>query len=305
MIKVILLTGFLGAGKTTLLKALLASYKEEKIGVIINEFGEINVDAKLVSADGIQMAELSNGSIFCACIKDKFVDSLIEMAGRDLSVLFIEASGLADPSNMGQILEGIKVQTGDAYDYQGSICVADAVHFAELADVLPALSRQVEYAGAVILNKIDLVSEEELAEAAAQVRENNPGVEIFPATYCQVDMREIVSRLSPSSKESADSTNTFETRPQTFILKATEDISMEELKAFLTAVAPSAFRIKGFVKTPEGDVEVSAVGADVAIIPWDKGADKSELVAISSVGMKLLSVLLAASKEHAGGRFKV
>ena len=55
------------------------------------------------------MAELSNGSIFCACIKDKFVDSLIELSYKDLDYLFIEASGLADPANMNQILDGIKI----------------------------------------------------------------------------------------------------------------------------------------------------------------------------------------------------
>ena len=70
MIQIVLLSGFLGAGKTTLMQRLLDTYKDNKIGVIINEFGEINIDAKLVERDGIDIAELSNGSIFCACIKD-------------------------------------------------------------------------------------------------------------------------------------------------------------------------------------------------------------------------------------------
>ena len=89
------------------MQRLLDAYSDRKIGVIINEFGEINIDAKLVSRDGIEMAELSNGSIFCACIKDKFVDGLIAMSRTDIEYLFIEASGLADPSNMGEIVEGI------------------------------------------------------------------------------------------------------------------------------------------------------------------------------------------------------
>ena len=102
MIQIVLLSGFLGAGKTTLMQRLLDTYKDHKIGVIINEFGEINIDAKLVSREGIDIAELSNGSIFCACIKDKFVDGLIAMSKTDIEYLFIEASGLADPSNMGE-----------------------------------------------------------------------------------------------------------------------------------------------------------------------------------------------------------
>ena len=98
MIKLILLTGFLGTGKTTLLKQLLSEFKDEKIGVIVNEFGQINIDGTLVEKEGVKMTELTNGSIFCACIKDNFVNSLIALSKEDISYFFIEASGLADPA---------------------------------------------------------------------------------------------------------------------------------------------------------------------------------------------------------------
>lgn len=132
MIKMVLLTGFLGAGKTTMMQEILTAYSDKKTGVIVNEFGEINIDAKLIQKDGVQMAELSNGSIFCACIKDKFVDSLIELSYKDLDYLFIEASGLADPANMNQILDGIKNNVLNPYDYRGSICLIDGESFPEL-----------------------------------------------------------------------------------------------------------------------------------------------------------------------------
>ena len=88
MIQLVLLTGFLGAGKTTLMTSILEAYQDKKIGVIINEFGKINIDARLIEKDGIEMAELTNGSIFCACIKDKFVDSLIALSHTDIEYLF-------------------------------------------------------------------------------------------------------------------------------------------------------------------------------------------------------------------------
>ena len=84
MTDLILLTGFLGSGKTTLMRRLLMSYSDQKIGVIVNEFGRVNIDAKLVREEGVEMAELSNGSIFCACLKDNFVNSLIQMSSRGL-----------------------------------------------------------------------------------------------------------------------------------------------------------------------------------------------------------------------------
>ena len=162
MTSLILLTGFLGAGKTTLMKRLLDCYREKRIGVIINEFGSINIDARLVETDGVQMAELSNGSIFCACIKDRFVDSLIDMAARNLEYLFIEASGLADPASMEIILAGISHLTDNKLLYRGSICIADAENYRNLADLLPAIRSQTEYADAVILNKTDLIDCDDL-----------------------------------------------------------------------------------------------------------------------------------------------
>ena len=71
MIRLIMLTGFLGAGKTTLLQKILEEYSDQKIGVLINEFGAVSIDSELVEGEGIDMTELSNGSIFCACLKDR------------------------------------------------------------------------------------------------------------------------------------------------------------------------------------------------------------------------------------------
>ncbi|MCL2337534.1 MAG: GTP-binding protein, partial [Firmicutes bacterium] len=173
MTRVILLIGFLGAGKTTLLTSLLESYSDHKIGVVVNEFGEVNVDAKLIKKDGIEMAELSNGSVFCACIKDKFVDSLIELSLRGLEYLFIEASGLADPANMGEILAGIAHKTLSEYVLEGAICVVDACTFVELSELLPALENQVAYANAVIINKIDLASEEDIRDTEQAILSMN------------------------------------------------------------------------------------------------------------------------------------
>ena len=179
MIQIVLLSGFLGAGKTTLMQRLLDTYKDNKIGVIINEFGEINIDAKLVERDGIDIAELSNGSIFCACIKDKFVDGLIEMSKMNIDYLFIEASGLADPSNMGDIVDGIKKDTNDNYLIKGNICVADSCNFLELVEVLPALERQVRHANAVIVNKMDLIDDETFKEIAEKIAEITTTDKIF------------------------------------------------------------------------------------------------------------------------------
>jgi G3E family GTPase len=124
--EIILLTGFLGAGKTTFMRSLLDTYQDKKIGVIVNEFGERNIDGETLEKEGILMEELSNGSIFCACIKDNFLSSLIYLSKKDLEYVFIEASGLSDPSSIGQILETIKPKTVKPYSYKGAIGIVDA-----------------------------------------------------------------------------------------------------------------------------------------------------------------------------------
>jgi len=305
MIKIFLLTGFLGAGKTTLLKGLLKSYSGSKIGVVVNEFGEINVDARLIESNGIQLAELSNGSIFCACIKEKFVDSLVELSQMDLEYLFIEASGLADPANMGQILEGIKAHTKGRYRMEGTICVVDGHNFLELMEILPALENQVAYASAVIVNKADMIDDQRVEEIKDAIRSINQAAPIYITAYCDVDIRTITDQFQMPDKKPAESTNTFESRPKSFIVTADSLLSVEGLEAFLQAIAADSYRIKGFAHTDKGILEVSGVVDDIALTNWDKPADRTEIVIISSVGIRMMSQILQASKEHLGGSLRL
>ena len=304
MIQIVLLSGFLGAGKTTLMQRLLDTYKDHKIGVIINEFGEINIDAKLVSREGIDIAELSNGSIFCACIKDKFVDGLIAMSKTDIEYLFIEASGLADPSNMGDIVAGIRKETDDNLMIRGAICIADGLSFLELVEMLPALERQVKHANAVIVNKMDLIDEETFKEISEKIAEINPAVKIYAATHCDVDIKSIVEHFSPNTASREETTNTYETRPTTFIVRCDEPIEKEKLIEFIRSISDSSYRIKGFARTDEGTVEVSGVVNNLIVTPWD-GDEETEIVVISSVGIRMMSLITENSKRIAEGRFYV
>lgn len=298
MIKLILLTGFLGAGKTTMLQEILTSYEGEKIGVIVNEFGEINIDAKLIERKGIQTAELSNGSIFCSCIKDKFVDSLIEMSCKDIDYLFIEASGLADPANMVQILDGIKNNILTPYDYKGSICVVDGENFLDLYELLPAITSQLEFCGAVIVNKGDLIKEDTLKPITEIIEEINGEAETYVTSYCKVNVKDVVDNISTRNVKGRDSSNTMENRPLTFILKGCDVIPLDKLNIFLKDVVDNTYRIKGFAKTDKGNVEISTVGKNINIKPWNRDIDTSEVVVISSIGFKMMSVLVRTIDKH-------
>ena len=302
MIELILLTGFLGAGKTTLLTSILQAYKDKKVGVIINEFGKINIDARLIEKDGIEMAELSNGSIFCACIKDKFVDSLIALSHSELDYLFIEASGLADPVNMPQIIKGIGQKTGESYHYRGALCVVDGENFLDLLELLPAIHRQVEYGDVMIINKADLVEESVIVEISERIHEINQKTQIFVTSFCRVNIREIVDSMKVFGKESKETTNTFESRPNTLVLIADDPLQFADLEEFLEDIAEHTYRIKGFSLTEKGPVEISGVGKKLYLKAWHDELKGSEIVVISAVGIRILSIVTAALNKHLNGK---
>ncbi|MGL4484870.1 MAG: CobW family GTP-binding protein [Anaerovoracaceae bacterium] len=315
MIKVVLATGFLGAGKTTLVQSILESFSDKKTAVIVNEFGDVNIDAKLIQKDGIEMAELSNGSIFCACIKDKFVDSLIAMSEMDIEYMFIEASGLADPASMMAILEGIKVKTNDNYDYAGSICVVDGENFLDLYELLPAIHSQLEYCKAVIVNKCDLIDEPQLEKVLATIAEVNPNVTPIITSYCKVNVRELVDNLMNSDleeKEARESVNSVASRPACFIVKGVLNekgqpavIPFINLEEYIKEVAENSYRVKGFAITDKGNIEISCVGKNINILDWNGELENSEIVAISSTGFKLMSTLTRGIEKHLKGLLKI
>lgn len=299
MNKLVLLTGFLGAGKTTFLNQILTEFSDSRVGLIVNEFSETGVDGALIRRDipNSTMRELNNGSIFCACIKDSFVDSLIEMGRMGLEYVFVEASGLADPSSILSILEQIRTLSCVTYDYQGSICLVDAQHFINHVKVLVALRRQVTHSRVVVMNKIDLVDQETLEKTVNAIREINPEIPIYPTSYAQISLRSLLSESGATAAHAPqETTNTESTRPTTVTLSTDEVIDTAALRKFLELLGPVTYRVKGFCRTSDGAKSVSMVGTTCQISDWADPVEKTQLVLISSVGVRIFSEALSAAK---------
>ena len=299
MNKLVLLTGFLGAGKTTFLNHLLEEYTGSRIGLIVNEFSQTGVDGALIRKDieGIRMKELTSGSIFCACIKDSFVESLVCMSHMDCDYVFVEASGLADPSSIASILDQLKDLTDVTYDYLGAICLVDALNFVNHAGVLVSLQRQIRYSRAVILNKTDLADDDELAADIEMIHKLNPSIPIYPATFANVSLKEILTSEAPAAPAPEESTNTVTTRPTSITLVTKEAADPEKLDTFVRTIACFTYRIKGFVKTTDGVKNVSLVGDECRIEAWDQPVDETRLVIISSAGIRIMSETLKAARS--------
>ena len=292
MTKLVLLLGFLGAGKTTLMYKILDKYSDKKIGILVNDFGRLNVDGMLLQRKGIPMQELSNGSIFCACIKANFFESLVEMSGFGLEYLFIETSGLVDPSSMPDILEAISPRVKTPYNFTGSICVVDCNNFLKLLDVFPAVGNQVDYANTIITNKVDLVDEDGLKKVKSKIHDINPDAKVINSSYCDVDITSVVEELSFTQDIDRESTNTYESRPKSVMIEGEEVYNEKDIIRLLEELSPHAYRMKGFAETENGPVEVHAVSTNFNIKPWHgEKIGKTQIVVISSVGLGIINVV--------------
>ena len=291
MTKLVLLLGFLGSGKTTLMYKILDKYADKRIGILVNDFGRLNVDGMLLQRNGIPMQELSNGSIFCACIKANFYDSLVEMSNHGLEYLFIETSGLVDPSSMPEILETIAPRVQTPFDFSGSICVVDSHNFLKLLNVFPAVGNQVDYANSIIINKSDLADEDTLNSVKQKIADINPNAKVFCTSYCEVDIISIIEQLKFTRDIDRESTNTYESRPKSVMLEGEGIYDEKDIARLVEELSPHAYRIKGFAETDKGTVELHAVGASFSITPWNKKIDKTQIVVISSVGLGIINVV--------------
>ena len=291
------LTGFLGAGKTSFLLNILDNIKDKKIGIIQNEFGKINVDGEIVRRNGIEMTEISRGSIFCSCLKLSFVQALAEMSKKDLDYVFVESSGLADPSNIEEILNAVSIMAGDSYIFKGVICLIDGVNFPNQVKDVETVDRQLAHCNLAVINKMDLLDLSELEEVKNIVRGVNPICMISTASYGKTDLSFLSEDLTSLKwAEYEDSLNTVDNKPKTISLETGEILSKEILTKFLKKVLPDCYRIKGFFKLDDGWQQVDVVEE---LIDYKLTSEReiSELVFLSKTGPQIIRTIDKAWKE--------
>ncbi len=193
-IPVTVLTGYLGAGKTTLLNRILTEDHGKRFAVIVNEFGEIGIDNELVVGADEEVFEMNNGCICCTVRGDliRILDGLMKRKGK-FDAIIVETTGLADPAPVAQTFF-VDQDVGEATRLDAVVTVADAKWLQERLKDAPEARNQIAFADVIILNKIDLVTPEALAEVEARIRAINPYAKLHRTQKCEVPVSELLGR---------------------------------------------------------------------------------------------------------------
>ncbi len=292
---VTIITGFLGSGKTTLLNQILQNKDNLKIAVLVNEFGDINIDEQLLISVDSDMIELDNGCI-CCTINDGLVNAVYRVLEREEKVdyLVIETTGLADPLPIILTFLGTELKFLTRLD--SVITVVDASTFdAEHFDSNAALS-QIRYGDMVILNKIDLATEEKISELKAFIEDIKPGFRILESEYGQVSLPLILdigltqtdnyqTEISEFRRNKSAFNNHLENDGFNFIsFESDRPFEIEKFEYFLSEqLSNNIFRAKGilwFQESPSRHIfQLSGPRYDLQSDDWTT-QPKNELVFI-------------------------
>jgi len=191
---VTVLTGYLGAGKTTLLNRILTENHGKKYAVIVNEFGDVGIDNDLVVDADEEVFEMNNGCICCTVRGDliRIIEGLMKRRNH-FDAILIETTGLADPAPVAQTFfvdEDVQSKT----KLDAIVTVVDARHLLDEIDKAHEAQEQLAFADIVLLNKIDLVGEQDLAEVEKRIRRINPTAIIHRSERCQIALDDVLGR---------------------------------------------------------------------------------------------------------------
>ena len=253
MIPLILVVGFLGSGKTTFLRRFSERNDGRRFVFLVNDFATVDIDAQLLSEWEGQMISIPGGSIFCRCLATTFINTLKRIAGMSADGVIIEASGMADPRAIADLLHD--TQLDKVFALSAVVSVVDPGTFHKLLKTLPAMRAQVACADVVLLNKTDVFDEETIRQTETSIRSirddvlvlrcvrGDAPVQFFRGASHAVQMH---GELTPCRDRSFLSTTFRFITPQ----------NVGDVAAILNSYGHILWRVKGFVPTTAGLMEL-------------------------------------------------
>lgn len=300
-IPLVVIGGFLGAGKTTLLNYLLTHTDGLRIGVLVNDFGPLNVDAKLVAEHDGETLSLTNGCVCCS-MGSGLDDALIRVLDRTpaMDLIIIEASGVSDPGRIAQV--GL---SDPMLQLAAVVVLVDAEHVLEqLGDSLlrDTLERQISAASLILMNKTDLVSTVNVKAVRDRLQQQFGGIAVMQTQHAQMPMNVLLredlwatASIRQTAVQPAHSLHVEPDHPfeggSWFSLGVLE---ADGLIAALRNLPKTVIRIKGWVVTDRhGPALVHLAGGRVRIIrsTVKPPSDANELIYIGMRGADIASTI--------------
>ncbi|MEJ8281247.1 CobW family GTP-binding protein [Pseudonocardia spirodelae] len=296
-IPVVVLAGFLGAGKTTLLNHLLATGGDARIGVVVNDFGSVGIDAMRLAGQADGVVGLGNGCLCCEVGEGGVAAVLDGLTRRrdEIDVVVIEASGIAEPGTLVQlVLDAL----GQHLSFGGLVEVVDAAEFETSRRRHPQLDKHVGMADLVVLNKIDRVGPGPLWRVRRLCREANPRAPIVPVRDGAVDPAllfdiEIVPGRQLMLGERVDEPHEQHLHAgyQSVTFLCDEPLDAARLQDLLDARPSGLYRIKGSVRFAAAPArerwDLHTVGRYVRFrrTRWDSGEPRRTTLVLIGTGL--------------------
>jgi len=246
--QIVLISGFLGSGKTTFLHHLtqdIQTLQSHKIALVINEFADIVVDTlpHVISSEARNLITITNGSILCTCKTHEFFACIQKLAADGFDYALVETSGFANLKGLQAVVNALSQQLHIVW--LDRIVLVDAAKILKWLKVASNARNQIEMATIILINKVDLVNDEQLEEVTQTISELNPQAKTFRTLYGNINL---ASLLQPSALQSNKPLWLTKNLREAFItIQIAQNCTLSQLEAALTALGDKIFRAKGFM----------------------------------------------------------
>ncbi len=246
-LSIILVTGFLGSGKTTFINWLLRTHPQEKVSIILNEFGDVALESQFIQKKGEDVIELSNGCMCCVAKSDiPRVISLIAEQSTETEYILIEASGLSDPEPILESFADSRIK--DTIRLETIVCIVDCLHFLSMWGKHAIISAQLADSDIVLLSKSTNIPTDQKEKIKSVLTNAVPHVHVMeihealpPELFLNPNQQRIIHFDTPSAHDHIHEDY------QTIWYSSEKPIDFEKFSHYMRNLDPRIIRVKGVI----------------------------------------------------------